>query len=239
MLSRDDTRPRRRSLASTAVALALGASAAFAQSPDASRPCVGRSSATARLTPRVVPRDEGPQRPDFVAFRSMLLQAVRRRDVDAVLGVVDPRIRVSFDGAAGPEAFKEYHVNNPEEDFWAHFVAILNMGGRFRTPDDFDAPYVFSDWPDGLDGFECLAVTGRGVRLREAPAATAPVLGRLDYEIVQRSLDPPTAGWQRVETADRRQGFVALRYLRSPIDYRASFRREGNRWRLVLYIAGD
>lgn len=215
---------------------------AFAQAaaPDDRFLCSARSSSSQPVAGRIVPRDEGARRSNFVEFRRGLLEAVERKDAAAVLAVVHPRARVSFDGAGGPEAFKSYHMDNPEEDFWTEFTWILRMGGRFRTPTEFDAPYTFAFWPDGADGFECLAVLGTGVRLRERPTTESPVLTVLSHDIVERVLeDKPVPGWQEVVTADGRTGFVASRYLRSPIDHRAMFSYEDGRWWLMAYISGD
>ena len=189
---------------------------------------------------RLRPRDEAPLRVDFVAFRRRLLDAVERKDSRAVLSAVHPQARVSFDGAAGPEAFTTHHMNNPEEDFWSEFAVVLRSGGRFRTPTAFDAPYVFADWPDSADGFECLAVTGTGVRLRQQPTTQSPVTATLSYDIVQRVLESqPVSGWQGVMTAGGRRGFIASQYLRSPIDHRATFAYADGQWWLMAYLAGD
>jgi hypothetical protein len=221
-----------------------------AQAPREVNPCVRAAGASDPSLPltitvpgagvRLIPRDEGPQRPDFVDFRQTLSMAAGRRDVAAVLAAVHPTARVAFDGSAGPDAFKKLHIDSPDEDFWSDFAAILSMGGRFRTPDEFDAPYVFAFWPEDLDPFECLAVTGAGVRLRERPTTQSRVLASLTYDIVQRAReDDPTPGWQRVRNADARAGFIASRYLRSPVDHRAMFSFQGGRWWLMAYLAGD
>jgi len=200
------------------------------------RPCVGKSG----VPPRLVPRDEANQRPDFAEFKERLRQAVTRRDANAVMAVLHPDIRVGFDDAHGPDAFKERHLNNKEEDFWKEFGAVLSMGGRFDGPNAFTAPYTFTDFPNDLDAFECMVVVGRNVRLRAAPHADATIIGRLDHHVVQAFVDDnPSEAWRRVETANRHVGYVASHYLRSPIDYRASFRFENGRWWLVMYLAGD
>lgn len=220
------------------VATCLLACAASAQPAPAGDhlcvPAAGRSAA------RLPPSDEGPRRADLVRFRQDLLDATRRKDVAAVLAAVHPEARVSFDGAGGPAAFKSYHIDNPDEDFWADFAAVLRMGGRFRTPDDFDTPYTFANWPDGADGFECLAVIGTNVRLREQPTTQSRVLAVLNYDLVQRVLDnTPTQGWAQVTTVGGHTGFVASRYLRSPIDHRALLEFRDGRWWLMAYISGD
>lgn len=151
-----------------------------------------------------------------------------------------PEIQVDFDGSSGPAAFRHLHVDNSDEDFWSDFVAVLNGGGRFSAPTTFAAPYSFTEYPEGLDAFECLVVLGSNVRVRERPAADAPVLVQLDRDVVRASADDnPVPGWQRVETADGVTGFVASRYVRSPIDHRAIFSFRDGRWWLTVYVAGD
>ena len=161
------------------------------------------------------------------------------RNADALLRIVDPEIRVSFGSSSGIEAFKDYHLSDREVDFWAEFDFILRHGGRLRTVDAFDAPYPFSDWPAEFDPFECLAVTGSRVRLRVEPSFTATTLTLISYAIVERLDYEPSADWWRVRLADGRSGYMASRYLRSPVDYRALFEFKNGRWLLVAYIAGD
>jgi hypothetical protein len=42
-----------------------------------------------------------------------------------------------------------------------------------------------------------------------------------------------------IQLDDGRQGYVHSRYLRSPIDYRASFTLIDGQWRMTSSIAGD
>ncbi|HLG59917.1 MAG TPA: SH3 domain-containing protein [Vicinamibacterales bacterium] len=190
--------------------------------------------------PTLRPRDEGPRRPDFVEFRRRLRDAVARRDVEGVLAALDPNVKVAFDGAGGIEAFKKYHLENPQQDFWEEFGTILALGGRFSRADQFAAPYVFAAWPAEFDSFECLAVIGTGVRLRAAPRLDARAKALLDYAIVQSlGSEPTVTGWRRVRLADGRTGYVASRYVRSPIEHRAIFEFKERRWWLTAYVAGD
>lgn len=53
-------------------------------------------------------------------------------------------MRVDFGDGGGLEVFKR-RMNALGENFWEELTRVLNLGGRFRTPDAFDAPYVYSD----------------------------------------------------------------------------------------------
>jgi hypothetical protein len=209
-----------------------------AQDRSQPRPCVEDQS---QLTePILKPTDEASRRSDFVQFRSRLQDAVRRRDEAGVLASVHPNVRTSFGDSGGIQAFKKEHIDGTDEDFWQEFATILRLGGRFRMPDAFDAPYTFSAWPEGLDSFECAAVIGSRVRVRATPGPGGNVITHLDYAIVQVIDDRTrTPGWTRVRLADGRTGYVAARYVRRPIDHRALFQFEKGRWWLAAYVAGD
>src|SRR5262249_50864815 len=107
------------------------------------------------LNPRLSPRDDAARRPDFLAFRNELRAAVARRDGEAILRVVDPRVRVDFGDGGGIKNFRSL-MNRPGGTFWDKFAWALDHGGTFRTPTDFDAPYTFSAWPDKFDALLCL-----------------------------------------------------------------------------------
>jgi hypothetical protein len=134
-------------------------------------------------------------------------------------------------------------MNDPEQRFWEEFGWVLAHGGTFRTPTEFQAPYVYSAWPDEFDPFESMAVTGSRVRVRDAPQATARVLTHVDYAIVRRfANEPDPPGWTHVRLASgpvEYVGYVASIYVRSPIDYRAIFTFKDGRWRLTAFVAGD
>jgi hypothetical protein len=165
--------------------LLLCTSAILTFSPAVSAATQVTSPCAAKGRPSVLrPRDEASRRPDFFEFRRRLQDAVAQKDTSAILNALHPSVKVAFDGAAGPTAFQQYHMNNPDENFWEDFGKVLAMGGAFTQPDMFTAPYVFSNWPDEFDSFECRAVIGTGVRLREHPSTNARTLAALSYSIV-------------------------------------------------------
>ena len=51
--------------------------------------------------PKLQPVDEAGRDPSFGAYRAQLLDAVRRRDVEAIVKAVDPKIRTSFGDGGG------------------------------------------------------------------------------------------------------------------------------------------
>ena len=212
-------------------------SSAAAQGRPGANPCVGPGS---HVAPILRPVDEGSRRGDFLEFRRRLQDAVARTDEAAVLAIVDPTVRISFGDSGGAQAFKAQVIGNRNEDFWGEFGTILRLGGRFRANDAFDAPYTFSTWPENLDSFECLAITGSRVRVRAAAGLDARIVTQVDFAIVRAN--PPkadTPGWRGIELPDGRTGFVSSRYVRSPIDHRALFQFHDGRWWLMAYVAGD
>ena len=212
-------------------------SRAATQGRPGANPCVGPGS---RAAPILRPVDEGTRRADFLEFRRRLQDAVARKDEAAVLAIVDPTVRISFGDSGGAQAFKAQVIDNRNEDFWQEFGTILRLGGRFRTNDAFDAPYTFSAWPEHLDSFECLAITGSRVRVRAAAGLDARIVTQVDFAIVRAN--PPKAdlpGWRGIELPDGRTGFVSSRYVRGPIDRRALFQFHDGRWSLIAYVAGD
>jgi len=219
------------------VATLLVPSISAAQGRPVGNPCAAPGS---RITPTLKPVDEASRRADFVEFRRRLQEAVTRKDAAAVLAAVDPGVRIGFGNSGGAQAFKAEVIDNRAEDFWKEFGTILQLGGRFRMNDAFDAPYTFSAWPENLDSFECLAIIGTRVRLREAARLDARIVTQLDFAIVRATPSAvETPGWRGIQLADGRVGFVSSQYIRSPVDHRALFQFHDGRWWLMAYVAGD
>jgi hypothetical protein len=200
----------------------------------------------------VLPVDEAKSNPSFLAFRTRLVDAVKRRDAAYVLSIVDPQIRINFGDGGGIAAFKKEWKNlGPSSKFWDEFGPVISNGGRFsKEPNERDgtfwAPYVFDQFPPELDATEYAAIFGNNVNLREAPDLNAKIVTRLSYNIVR--IEPETLpksgvseypGWWQVTTLGGLRGFVKREYVRSPIDYRAGFEKKRGAWKMVTFVAGD
>ena len=187
---------------------------------------------------RLLPVDEAVTQPEFFTFRARLQSAIARRDEAAVLAAADPGIRTSFGPDDGFDAFRAA-LREPAGAAWAELGAVLALGGAFRSPGSFEAPYVFARWPDGLDSFECAAVIGDRVRLRASAAADSAVVGSASFDIVQVLPEQRATTAVRVRTGSGVTGFIAAPFVRSPVDHRAIFQRVAGQWRLAAFVAGD
>jgi hypothetical protein len=178
--------------------------------------------------PKLPPVDEGERDPELAAYRKQLLDAVRRRDADAVIALSDPNIRTDFGGGGGSDDFRK---TLSREGVWSNLETALSLGGTFLSEDAFWTPYVYSKWPDGEDAFQSLVVIGENVPLRDP---TGNTIATLSHDIVQRT---GTEG--QVKTADGKVGTVDPAKLWSPVGYRAGFNRVAGKWRMNAFVAGD
>ncbi len=189
---------------------------------------------------RLLPVDQATQQPDFFTFRARLQVAVASRDVDAVVSMADPGIRMGFGGDDGAEVLRRSLTGTGADDLWKAFARVLALGGAFKGDTAFEAPYIFSNWPDGADSFGCRAVTGAHVAVRRAAAADAPVVTRVSYAIVRDHGFPPgTRDWTRVQLANGRQGYIHTGFIAGPTGLRAIFNRASGQWRMTALVAGD
>jgi hypothetical protein len=190
---------------------------------------------------QLLPVDDAATRPDFFSFRAQLQRDVARHDVNALLSVVAPDIKASFGGDDGIDDFRRmWRLGEADSRLWEELGAVLALGGTFSGPETFVAPYTFSRWPDALDAFEHVAVIGANVRLRAAPKADASTLRTVSFVVLPLARAagvPGDEAWQAVQLGSG-FAYIASRFVRSPIGYRATFMFRG-RWQLVSFLAGD
>ena len=187
-----------------------------------------------------LPVDEASRRPDFFSFRAGLQRAIAEHDSAALLAIVHPDIKNSFGGNDGIDEFRRmWKIDAPDSGIWAALGTVLGLGGSFSDANTFVAPYVFSRWPDRFESFEHVAVIGSDVRVRSKPGVDAPVVSTVSFAILPLARGADTDDWTPVRLDGARTGYVASAYVRSPVDYRAIFRRENRAWRLVTFVAGD
>ena len=199
-------------------------------------------------TVKLLPVDEGPKDSSFKRFRDQLLQAARNHDRKFLLSVLSPEIQVSFGDDPGVENFIQYwRLDQPNSALWDELTTLLSLGGAFLQKDAFDAPYVSALWPPDVDPFEHAAIIGKDVKLRREANSASPVVTTLSYDIVkvdyERSVRDKTReghySWVKVRTPSGTEGYVAGKYIRNAVDYRARFEKKGGRWLMTYLLAGD
>jgi hypothetical protein len=205
---------------------------------------------------KVNPADAAPSDTTFFVFREHLRQVVADKDIFGLLGQVDEQIKIGFGADNGLKAFiRAWELDSPEKvpesQLWPELAEVLSLGGQFSGQGDyFEAPYLDPCFPPSttIDIMESVVVTGAGVRMRSGPGLNTQVLKTLSYDILQfietTPIEERIGGevhtWVQVKTLDGVEGFVYGKFLRSPIDLRAGFRRaENGRWKLVTLLAGD
>ncbi|MCM3871338.1 MAG: SH3 domain-containing protein [Pyrinomonadaceae bacterium] len=199
---------------------------------------------------KLLPVDEGAKDASFKTFRDSLIRAVRQRNTRFVLSVLHPRVHLSFGGHYGKKDFLElWKPDSPKSELWNELSTALLLGGTFGISEGkrvFWAPYTFIAFPDDLDPYEYAAIIGENVRVRSQPNTSASIVTILSYDIVKatrlitentREVNP--RGWVRVAVPDGRNGYVASKYIRWPIEYRLSFERIRGKWLITAFIGGD
>lgn len=206
-------------------------------------------TATAK-TRKLYPVDEGAKDASFRAFRGKLIEAVAKRNTRFILTVLHPKVRLSFGGQSGAKDFRViWKPDSPDSELWNELSAILSLGGTFSIAEEkrvFWAPYTFSTFPDDFDSYEYAAIIGENVRVHSQTSTSSSIVTNLSYDIVKATFPASESpqkgvvpGWVKVVVPDGRAGYVAKRFIRSPIDYRLSFERIRGKWLITAFIGGD
>jgi hypothetical protein len=231
------------SFASRALLVAALAGFASVANADLAPPDPQRPSALS-LNPRYDARVDA----SFDKFRTDLLATIAVKDTKALLDIVPEDIRISFGDTNGRAAFiNEWKPEDPNSKIWDVMKLVVENGGTFKTPTQFVAPYVYAIFPEDRDAFEFVAVVSAAATLKTEPNPEADVVTPLNYDIV-KMLDASqlksqhectNADWLKVQTDAGQEGHVMCAEVRSPIDYRAFFEKQGDKWMMTILIAGD
>jgi hypothetical protein len=198
----------------------------------------GQGLALGSLPAKARPFDEGVSDPVFAALRKELIAAANAGDLETIMRVMDPKIKVHQESpAAGvQELRREWGIDKSKDVFLKEFRTVLSLGGRMnKSGTEFYAPYVstlFADLDPGVVGL-CGVVVQKDAPLYRTPSLKASVIARLSYDVVRFHFN--REGWVAVELRDGRKGFMKEEHVRSPIMTRAIFRKTAGQWRLVEF----
>ena len=187
---------------------------------------------------RLPPVDQCGSDKSFVEFRTGLRRIIARRDATALLTVVAKDIHASLGGHIGKKDFIDlWGLKRPRHSkVWDELGSALRLGCSMNagvaTAPSFEAQL------GERDAFET-RIALPGAVLRRRPADRSPVIARLSWHVL--TLDGPWDGgsWVKVKLDDGRRGYVRDALARSPIDYRAWFRKHKGRWQMEGFLAGD
>lgn len=187
------------------------------------------------------PVDEAPNVPSLRAFRDALLDAVRRRDIDHVVGWSEPNIRLSADGTGGRAAFRQMlsdEAAGPKA--WQDLETALDLGGVFQRWDEFCTPY-FSCQPPvpncNCTPYDIVVIVTEDARAFLEPDTKSPLVAELGYDVL-RILELYTH-WVFVELPAGGNGFVRSADFRMVVDYRVHLRQRDGAWWIEGFLAGD
>ncbi len=194
--------------------------------------------------PTIVPADESPANPAFHRFWKKFQHAVGQRDGKFILSVISDKIHLSFGGSSGRMEFvSTWKPEDPEGPLWKELDEIVRLGGSLGGGSGlvFSAPYAYGKWPDGFDIFDYVFISGRNVRFRAEPNTKGTIIRNLSWEIMKMiDANSQGSGWAKLEAHDGQTGFVHLDFVRSSVDYRIGFSKNGKgAYKMDFLIAGD
>ena len=191
---------------------------------------------------KLPPTDQCSAEPGFGAFKETLKQAVEHRDGDALLALLAPDVLVNFGGETGRDAFArqwDLKAGSPHE-LWQQLTEILELGCA-RTGSTLVMPSLAEQFDSDADEdvFEKMIVVSPAAELRAQPAADSDRIQSLSWDVVTGLERRREDDLVKVRLADGREGWIAGRLLRSPLDYRAVIEKRGGQWMITAFVAGD
>ena len=189
---------------------------------------------------RLPPVDRCKGDASFTAFRMQLARAADRRDARAVMALLSDDVMVDFGGGSGKAAFaKAWKLDRPRESgLWDEVKTILRLG-CVHEKSGWLMPSFGSQLEVHLDPMTTLFAIRPGSALRSQPRADAPVVTRLDWDVLILKEVSGDDGWLRVSLHDGREGYVRPAQVRSPLDPRMTVDRINGRLRITAFVAGD
>lgn len=201
--------------------------------PASSPATAGTGADLAPLEPRNACRDiSGAEQ-----FRTALAAAVKARDVDALIALADPNVKLDFGDGAGTA---ELRRRLSERNLWQELDQLIALGCGPNEAGGITLPWYFTQETPGVDAMMGMLVTGQNVPMVAAPQGDAETVRTLSWDAVEL-LDGLNTGaaFQHVRLPDGTAGFVATDKLRSLVTYRLLASEQDGKWRITAFIAGD
>jgi len=191
------------------------------------------------LPKKLPPVDQCAKDSSFVKFRAALKQVVARKDREAFLKMLSPKVLVNFGGTSGPEAFAATWDFDPNSHgIWDLLTTMLRMGcarsSEARIIPSLIVqmePYADEDLFDAvliLPGARLYKETGvESANPSTVPWTVAPVTSRAGDLVTG------------VRLPDGREGYISDDDLYEPLGYRMVVEKLNGRWMITAFVAGD
>lgn len=178
--------------------------------------------------------------PGAAQFRAALAQAVRARNVAALVALTAPDVKLDFGEGAGRAELRRRLAGAEGRKLWSELDRILPLGCAVQER-NLVMPSIFAHDFGEIDAFDVMVVTGANVPLRDGPSSTARPLRLLTWSLVEPlSGDDFEKPFRRVRVhGGGPTGYIAAPRLRSPLDYRLVVSRRGRAWQIDAFLAGD
>ena len=218
----------------------------------------GESYTISSIPKRLDPVDESHLDPSFVEFKARLLEAVERQDLDFLVSIAHPTLRLSIDddpNVSGQERLQNFLEGLREEDrtrMWQELRDMLSQGAVRRSNSDFCAPYAYTTFPPDheLSYIDYLVITGSNVPIRAEPNSTAPIIDHLSYDIVKYlwrgwagkgwdTIGGELYQWLRIETPSGETGYVWGKEAWGPADTHVCFHETDGQWMMRAWTSPD
>jgi hypothetical protein len=195
------------------------------------------------------PIDEGAKDAGWLAYKAHLLDALEKKNRQALIAAIDPHVDNGPDSKSGIEEFRRrWALEQDQSPLWEELRKAISLGGAYvkseRGPRRFCTPYVAAKWPTTHDPFRFGAITARDVLAKAEPANDSKTLAVLahtlvaveDWEVADKS--PGFAQkWTKIRLREA-SGYVPEEQIRSPIEHMACFSAQTGGWRLISLTAG-
>jgi hypothetical protein len=160
--------------------------------------------------------DEAVSRPDLIAYRSQLLDALDSRRLDRLKPLIRNDVRVGTESTGWTGFVKQNDFTDSRADDWADMATLLRHGGRFTTPDEFCAPFYACppDYGGPTADWTRVVILSKGLWAMVEPKASGTRVRQVSCEVLPVGGDglgesPPwTSDWLSVWLPERRWAYL-------------------------------
>ncbi|MEL7118327.1 MAG: SH3 domain-containing protein [Bacteroidota bacterium] len=200
---------------------------------------------------KLYPVDEAPQDTNFFVFRTLLNQAVEKREIFQLIEHLSANVFIDSTNS-GIEAFTQRwnlsdQNNAIQSDLWDKLAVVLGQGGSFNGGNTtFLMPYYHQAAliNGNQSGDKKALIYGSGVRIRLKPDLNSEVVDKLSHEVVQldeitdisTTISNETYTWYKITTRNNKTGFVWGKFLRPIEAAKLEFRKENAGWKISKLV---